>query len=1288
MTCTARALVVAAAIGLLTTVAAVPAASAGGPTTAEPVDGAMQVVQATVDATTSPPDNLPPGSVEVPWSIASNTQVVQDSATTGSCVQVFYAHFPEIYGTFDTESGGVEFWHALYQQASGTGPLPFVTRLEARDVPFHHNPEVFSTWDHSFGGQLGSQLTYYFRNGSTLPATEFEPAGVCSAAALAEREAAGTAYLRDNTRIWSDGPPGVNTAPVAGFTFEITDAEAHEVQLTNTSTDAEDDPLTYLWELGHDGETSTEVSPTHTFPAGASYQVFLTASDGESSDTHTQTVSFGGLVVNSTGDGAASDPATTGCDTGGTIGTDPECTLRAAIETANQRGGGEITFTIDAPEVPSITVESVLPALSASTVVDGTSQEPAGFVEVDGGTGFTVGFRLEGGTSRLTGLVLKEFQDGIRVSGGTGHIIEGNRFAVDSAGTAANGVLASAVVSGAPETEIRENVMRCLGCVVLVSGSDGSVVAENGFGIGPGDVVATAVGSAVGVFDAQVTIEDNVMRPADNGVLVQGPDAEGTVVSGNRIGVGAEGGGFSVDGEGIRISGAPGVEVLDNVVTSRSIGGVLVTGSVQTEQDDDGLILHPPSLTPVPGAVTGGGTVIRGNTIGLLADGATPSANVAPQGIVAWAGADGLTIESNTVANQSSTGISLIGGSGHTVVGNRLGVDATGSDPIQQTTGVQAYDTTGLTFGSASAGNVVRATDTSVSLAGSAMDATVTGNDLAGAQTGIVSLNGPDDPEEVSVTGLEISENTVDASQAAVNLDTPAAGAALHDNTLQGSEAAGVRVGDMATGTEVVANTILGANLGILNEGIETTIEDNRVGVDDGGTVDGGDGAGISTFQDLVADGNTVAGYTGAGIAVDEEAVATLTGNALYDIGGLPILTISGPEPPALTGALQTSTGDDTDRTLVILDGLPDEGTGTVEVFAGTDCGDPEARHVLDVTATKPPGRDYVVVPLIGRGDRNHFTATYTTTEEGTSPLSNCVERNTSPPDADGDGAPDPIEDLIGPAASDPATAAVISDTGDLLAVQTTEGTLAGVRAVDDPATGAHPAGFSLVYGTVSFEVRGLAQGGATEVRIAEIDTVGASDSYWKYGEQTAGAAPGWYRFTPDEATGTGASRGAVDLGPLGIVGTWTLSLVDGQRGDTGLFLDGTIRDPGGPGIVQQRFTDVTANHPFFDEIGWMGAQGVSTGYQPGPTYRPSAPVTRQAMSAFMYRLAGEPPFTPTGQTFTDVGASHPFSDEIEWMADTGISEGYPNGTYRPSAPVTRQAMSAFMFRLGPLLPT
>jgi hypothetical protein len=117
------------------------------------------------------------------------------------------------------------------------------------------------------------------------------------------------------------------------------------------------------------------------------------------------------------------------------------------------------------------------------------------------------------------------------------------------------------------------------------------------------------------------------------------------------------------------------------------------------------------------------------------------------------------------------------------------------------------------------------------------------------------------------------------------------------------------------------------------------------------------------------------------------------------------------------------------------------------------------------------------------------------------------------------------------------------------------------------------------------------------------------------------------------------------------------------------------------------QFADVATLHPFCAEVGWMAEAGISAGFEPGPTYRPSVAVSRGAMSAFMYRLAGSPPSVdPASPTFADVGTTHPFFAEVEWMASEGITTGTPASPkplYKPSAPVSRGAMSAFMFRLA-----
>ena len=118
-------------------------------------------------------------------------------------------------------------------------------------------------------------------------------------------------------------------------------------------------------------------------------------------------------------------------------------------------------------------------------------------------------------------------------------------------------------------------------------------------------------------------------------------------------------------------------------------------------------------------------------------------------------------------------------------------------------------------------------------------------------------------------------------------------------------------------------------------------------------------------------------------------------------------------------------------------------------------------------------------------------------------------------------------------------------------------------------------------------------------------------------------------------------------------------------------------------------FADVPDGTQFFDEIQWMATENISTGWAEAngtKTYRPLQPVKRDAMAAFMYRLAGSPAFSaPKKSPFTDVAPGDQFYQEITWLASEGISTGWveANGTrtYRPLQSVKRDAMAAFMYR-------
>ncbi|AOZ72174.1 hypothetical protein BK816_01730 [Boudabousia tangfeifanii] len=122
---------------------------------------------------------------------------------------------------------------------------------------------------------------------------------------------------------------------------------------------------------------------------------------------------------------------------------------------------------------------------------------------------------------------------------------------------------------------------------------------------------------------------------------------------------------------------------------------------------------------------------------------------------------------------------------------------------------------------------------------------------------------------------------------------------------------------------------------------------------------------------------------------------------------------------------------------------------------------------------------------------------------------------------------------------------------------------------------------------------------------------------------------------------------------------------------------------------VGGKFVDVPKNMLFSGEMAWLANARISTGWEGkrGREYRPLNQIERQAMAAFLYRLAGmdrsgyRPPKRPT---FKDVPRGSQFYKQVEWMASTGITTGWKRGKDRyfgPHGAVNRDAMAAFLAR-------
>ncbi|WP_370221670.1 Ig-like domain-containing protein [Cytobacillus sp.] len=108
-------------------------------------------------------------------------------------------------------------------------------------------------------------------------------------------------------------------------------------------------------------------------------------------------------------------------------------------------------------------------------------------------------------------------------------------------------------------------------------------------------------------------------------------------------------------------------------------------------------------------------------------------------------------------------------------------------------------------------------------------------------------------------------------------------------------------------------------------------------------------------------------------------------------------------------------------------------------------------------------------------------------------------------------------------------------------------------------------------------------------------------------------------------------------------------------------------------------FPDVSSEHRFHKEISYLSGELVITGFPDG-SLRPNATVTR-AHAAIMIGRALKLDGEQRDTIFSDAGATLKASGYIAAATERGIITGFPDGTFRPDAPVTRGQMAIFLAR-------
>jgi CSLREA domain-containing protein len=336
------------------------------------------------------------------------------------------------------------------------------------------------------------------------------------------------------------------------------------------------------------------------------------------------------FVVNKIGDASDLNPGNGTCDS--STNTGKQCTLRAAIQEANDTPGVDtINFNITSTS-KTIAPATPLPPIIETVTINGYSQANAGVntnatgnnavlkIILDGvNAGADAdGLTIQGDDSLVRGLVIQRFDgSGIEITGSR-NVVAGNLIGTNPAGTEARknsagvSVFGSDNVIGGTTTASRNLISGNDGYGVEIrdAAATGNAVRNNYIGtnkagtaaLGNGDhgvVIVLAANNTIGgtTADARNVISGN----GGNGVRQLGEDA-GIVITGNYIGTSAAG--TAAVGNFYR-----GITVEDAI--NPIIGGTLAGARN---------VISGNRLEGVDVVFTDGGT-IQGNLIGTKADG-------------------------------------------------------------------------------------------------------------------------------------------------------------------------------------------------------------------------------------------------------------------------------------------------------------------------------------------------------------------------------------------------------------------------------------------------------------------------------------------------------------------------------------------------------------------------------------------------------------------------------------------------------------------------------------------
>ncbi|ERT64630.1 S-layer homology domain-containing protein [Peptoniphilus sp. BV3AC2] len=121
------------------------------------------------------------------------------------------------------------------------------------------------------------------------------------------------------------------------------------------------------------------------------------------------------------------------------------------------------------------------------------------------------------------------------------------------------------------------------------------------------------------------------------------------------------------------------------------------------------------------------------------------------------------------------------------------------------------------------------------------------------------------------------------------------------------------------------------------------------------------------------------------------------------------------------------------------------------------------------------------------------------------------------------------------------------------------------------------------------------------------------------------------------------------------------------------------LTESSAPANYSPKFSDVLAYDWFCDSVMKLSKKDIIKGYPEG-TFKPNKSITRAEFAVIASKYIKNP--KAADETFSDVPMNHWAKDAIAKVKAEGLISGYPDGTFKPDAPITRAEAVSIVNRM------